>query len=186
MRDVDRVGDGAGAEHRLGRAAGLGAVGLRVGPELQRHPDHLRPPLALEQRRDGAVDPAGHRDEDAALRAARRAARDEAAALARARCRASAASWAAWRLAGVSPPTAASTSSVPIRAASRTASPSTISATAAVAARVAPQPSASKRDGGDPPVVDGQRDAREIAAGRPAGGAGEGVGSGAQARSSRR
>ena len=70
---------------------------------------------------------------------------------ARARCSASAASCAACRLAGVSPPIASSTSSVPIRAASSTGSPSTISATAAVAARVAPHPSASKRDARQPP-----------------------------------
>ena len=54
---------GAGAEHGLRRAAGLGAVGLGVGPELDRDPDDLRPALALEQRGDGAVDAAGHGDE---------------------------------------------------------------------------------------------------------------------------
>ncbi len=52
-------------EDRLGRAAGLGAVCLGVGPELQRHRDDLRPALPLQQCRDGAVDPTGHRDQDA-------------------------------------------------------------------------------------------------------------------------
>ncbi len=51
---------------------------------------------------------------------------------------------AACRLAGVSPPIAASTASTSIAAASSTGTPSTISATAAVAAEVAPHPSASK------------------------------------------
>ena len=31
---------------------------------FERHRDHLRPALALEQGRDGAVDAAGHGDED--------------------------------------------------------------------------------------------------------------------------
>ena len=184
---------GAGAEHRLGRAAGLGAVGLGVGPELQRHPDHLGPALALQQRGDGAVDAAGHRDQDAPLSgaAAPRAAPARTASARRAeqaRCSASAASWAACRLAGVSPPSASSTSSIPIRAASSTGAPSTISATAAVAARVAPQPSASKVTRGDPTALDRRgRCAREIAAGSAAGGAGEGaVGSRAVSVSSRR
>jgi hypothetical protein len=66
VRDAERVRHRAGAEHGLRRAAGLGPVGLRIGPELQRHAEHLRPALALEQRRDGAVDAARHRDEYAA------------------------------------------------------------------------------------------------------------------------
>jgi hypothetical protein len=61
-----------------------------------------------------------------------------------ARCSASVASWAAWRLAGARPPIASSTVSILIRPASKTRAPSIDSATAAVAARVAPQPSASK------------------------------------------
>ena len=171
----------AGAEHRLGRAAGLGAVGLRVGPELQRHPDHLGPALALQQRRDGAVDPARHRDQDAARAAAAQPLR-EAAALASARCSASAASCAACRLAGVSPPIAASISSIPTRAASRTRLAVDQIGAAAVAARIAPQPSASKV-AGDPALVDSQRDPREIAAGGAPGSPGESAaGRGAEAR----
>ena len=55
----------AGADHRLRRAAAPLAVGAPVGPELQRHRDHLRPPLALEQRRDRRIDSAAEGDEDA-------------------------------------------------------------------------------------------------------------------------
>ena len=63
----------AGAEHRLRRAAGLGAVGLRVGPELHRHADHLRPALSLQKRSDGTVDAARHRDEHPPLARRRQA-----------------------------------------------------------------------------------------------------------------
>src|ERR1700761_1502909 len=70
--------------------------------------------------------------------------RSEAAAALRARWRASVESWAAWRLAGARPPRRASVSSIDIEAASRTVAPSIVSARAAVAARVAPQPSVSK------------------------------------------
>ena len=59
------VGERSGAEHRLGRAAASRAVVVPVGPELERDRDHLRPPLALEQRGDGGVDPAAHRHEHA-------------------------------------------------------------------------------------------------------------------------
>ena len=65
VRDAERVGEPAGAEHRLRRAAGLGAVGLRVGPELDRDADHLGAALARQQRRDGAVDASRHGDGDA-------------------------------------------------------------------------------------------------------------------------
>ena len=50
-----------------------------IGPELQGHAEDLGPALALEQGGDGAVDAAGHRDEDAAGPSAA-SARDEAAA----------------------------------------------------------------------------------------------------------
>ena len=121
----------------------------RVGPELDRDADHLRPALARQQRGDGAVDAAGHGDERRARVApgwppGARAPSDGGGALPERRCSASVASCAAWRLAGVRPPIAASTVSMSIRAASSTGAPSTISATAAVAARVAPHPSASK------------------------------------------
>ncbi len=68
MRHADRVGDRAGAEHGLRRAARLGAVGVGIGPELQGDADHLGPALALEQGGDGAVDAARHGDEDASRR----------------------------------------------------------------------------------------------------------------------
>ena len=68
VRHADRVGDGAGAEHGLRRAAGLGAVGVGIGPELEGDADHLGPALALEQGGDGAVDAARHGDEDATRR----------------------------------------------------------------------------------------------------------------------
>ena len=71
VRDVDRVGDRAGAEHRLGRAAGLRPVGLRIGPELDRDPDDFRAPFALEQRGDGAVHASRHRHRDPFRRARR-------------------------------------------------------------------------------------------------------------------
>ena len=132
----------ADAEHRLRRAAGLGPVGLAVGPELQRH---RRPPPPRARARAGRrrrCRRRRHRDEHP-LRGGRGQDLLDAATCASARCRASAASCAACRLAGVSPPIAPSTSSVPIRAASTTGFPSTISATAAVAARVAPHPSVS-------------------------------------------
>ena len=135
---------GAGAEHRLRRAAGLGAVGLRVGPELQGDAEHLRPPLALEQGGDGAVDAAGHGDEHARRRRGRRAGRPRRRRAPRAAVQRVGGELGGVALGGVSPPSSASTSSMPIRAAARTGPPSTISAAAAVAARIAPQPSASK------------------------------------------
>ena len=122
--------------------------------------DHLRPALALEQRRDGAVDAAGHGDRDAlgsrrlgdARQKARRRRRRRAA---RARCRASAASCGGVALGrGEAAERRVDRRRCRCGAASSTGAPSTISATAAVAARVAPQPSASKLDRGDPAVLD--------------------------------
>jgi hypothetical protein len=72
VRDPERVGEPAGAEDGERRAAALGGVGAPVGPQLHRHPDNLRPVLALEQRGDRGVDPAAHRDQHA-LAACRRA-----------------------------------------------------------------------------------------------------------------
>ena len=59
---VQRVRQPPGAEHRQRRAAAPGCVGALVGPQLERHRDHLRPALALAQRRDCGVDAAaeGH------------------------------------------------------------------------------------------------------------------------------
>ncbi len=50
-----------------GRAAGLGAVGLLVGPELDGDADHVGPALPFEQRGDGAVDATGQGDRHAPL-----------------------------------------------------------------------------------------------------------------------
>ena len=59
------MGQRPGADDRLGRAAASRPVGVPVGPQLQRHRDDLGAALALEQRGDGGVDPAAHRDEHA-------------------------------------------------------------------------------------------------------------------------
>jgi len=60
VRDAELVGERAGAEDGLGRAAGLGPVGLGVGPELDGDGDDVGAFLAGEQRGDGAVHAAGH------------------------------------------------------------------------------------------------------------------------------
>ena len=71
---------------------------------------------------------------------------------------------------------------MPIRAASSTGSPSTISAAAAVAGARRPAALGVEADGGDPAVLDRSEIRDEIAAGGAPGGAGEGaVGSGAAA-----
>ena len=57
--------EAASAEHGLGRAAAPLPVGALVGPQLQRHRDHLRAALALEQRRHGRVHAPAEGDEDA-------------------------------------------------------------------------------------------------------------------------
>ena len=43
MRDPERVGEPPRAQHRLGRAAAFAPSVARIGPELQRHRDHLAP-----------------------------------------------------------------------------------------------------------------------------------------------
>ena len=149
---------------------------------LTRDADDLRPALALEQRRDGAVDAAGHGDGDALAAASAASAQalestEAGGAAASARCRASAASWAAWRLAGVRPPSASSTSSMP--------SARRLEHRRAVdhlgdrggGGPVAPQPSASKLTAAIRPSSTDEREPREIAAGRAPGGAGEGASS---------
>ena len=180
----------AGAEHRLGRAAGLGAVGLGVGPELDRDRDHLGPPLALEQRGDGAVDAAGHGDGDALWgRGDRRplgsvvghVPRREHGQGDRSGCarapgagrRRRAGRRGAWPASGRR--ARRRRRRCRARAASSTGAPSTISATAAVAAAVAPQPSASKLTEAIRPSSTMKRDPREIAAGGAARGAREGA-----------
>ena len=58
------MGEPARSEHGLRRAAAPLPVGALVGPQLQRHRDHLRAALALEPCSNGAVDAAAQRDED--------------------------------------------------------------------------------------------------------------------------
>ena len=70
VRNAELVRDRARAEHGRGRAAAACRVGVAVRPQLQRHRDHLRPALALAQRRDGRVDAAAERDEHALARRA--------------------------------------------------------------------------------------------------------------------
>ena len=102
---------------RLRRAAGALAVGGRVGPQLERDREHLVAGVERELRGGGAVHAAAHGDERAArvrARAARRRpSRPRRARGAARRRRAS----AAWRLGGISPPSAPATSSGVIRAA---------------------------------------------------------------------
>ena len=50
----------AGADHRVGRAAALGAVALGVGPELERDRHDLVPGLERQLRRHRAVDATAH------------------------------------------------------------------------------------------------------------------------------
>ena len=50
-------------EDGLRRAAALAAVRALVGPQLERHARHLGASRVLEQRRDGRIDAAAHRDE---------------------------------------------------------------------------------------------------------------------------
>ena len=65
VRDAHAVGERAGAGHGLGRAAAELAVGGRVGPQLERHGDHLVARVERELRSGGRVHPAAHRDERA-------------------------------------------------------------------------------------------------------------------------
>jgi hypothetical protein len=65
VRDAERVGDSAGAEHGLGRAAAALTVGLLIGPELEGDGNHVPPGLALAERRDRRVDAATEGDEHA-------------------------------------------------------------------------------------------------------------------------
>ncbi len=93
-----------------------------------------------------------------------------------ARWSASAARSAAWRPCGESPPRASAISPGPTSAASRTASPSTSSATAAPAARAVAHPSASKRAIANQRSGDDQGDADQVPARSAPGGAGDGTG----------
>ena len=95
-----------------------------------------------EQRRDRAVDAAGHRDERAASRAGSRPCARTAAPSAR--CSASDARSAAWSLPALRPPSSAAICGEPMRATSSSPAPSASSTAALAAAIVAPQPEASK------------------------------------------
>jgi hypothetical protein len=130
------VGQRPRAEHRLGRAAGLGPVGVRVGPQLDRDRGDLRPALAFATPPDTAT--------STRVSSGCASGNPLEAIAETALANASAASTAAWRAAKASPPSSRSTPSVETFAASRMLAPSTISATQAQAARVAAQPSASK------------------------------------------
>ena len=150
----------------------------RVGPELHGHRDHLRPALALEQGGDGAVDAAGDRDQDAVRRRARRALVLGGRRPRRARC--AARRRRAGGVAACGPAKAAERAHrarrrrcAPPRARVRPAAD--LPTAAAVAARVAAQPSESKVTAVTLPVLDRERDPGEVAAGRAAGGAREGA-----------
>ena len=158
--------------HGLGRAAARLAVVLGIGPQLERARD-ASPSRGDEQRGDGAVHAAAHRDERAVPR--RRASAAWRAAAPRARWSASAASWAAWSFEGISPPSSSAISRQPIRAASSRPRPRA-SATVALPAALRGAAAARVEAGvGDRPagVVERERQAHEVAAGRAAGGAGE-------------
>ncbi len=62
MRQAEVVREAPRAAHRGGRAARALAVVVDVGPQLERHGHRV---AVAEQRRDRAVDTAGHRDERA-------------------------------------------------------------------------------------------------------------------------
>ena len=58
------VSDSACPDNRQRRAAALRGVGALVGPELERHRDHLGSALAFTQGSDRGVDTAAERDEN--------------------------------------------------------------------------------------------------------------------------
>jgi hypothetical protein len=144
MRDPERVGHLARAQNRLGGATAPLPVGALVRPQLHGHGNHVRPPLALEQRGDRTVHPAAERDKDSLALGRRRGEGRPDPPVPRSPC-------GARRLRALPrgggserAPELLSTWSGPIRAASRIGAPSAISAIAAAAAEVAAQPSASK------------------------------------------
>ena len=65
VRQAQPVGQRPGADDRLRRAAASRPIRVPVGPQLQRHRDHLGAAAALEQRRDGGVDAAADRHQHA-------------------------------------------------------------------------------------------------------------------------
>ena len=182
MGNALRVGDRAGDPDGIGRAAAPLAVVGRIGPELERDREDLRPALPLAQRRDGAVDPAADGDQHPlgpSRPAGRGSARSSVAtATPSARCSASAARSAAWAPTGLRPPSSAETAAASISAASRSAG--------AVGELRRPrprppgpraQPLAGLADVGHAAPIEPQRDRDQVAAGgaagAPAGGAGQ-------------
>ena len=181
----EAVCERASAADGLRGAAAALAVVLGVGPQLQGDRDDLLAGARGEQRGDGGVDPAAHRDEGA-LRARARARRARGRAAPSARCSASAASSAAWRLAGLQAAELVRRSHRRRRARRSSRGAPRTSATAALPAAIAaPQPEASKPASRDHALgaagLKRQREAHEIAAGGPTGGAGEGVRGGVSA-----
>src|SRR5919106_563185 len=64
VRDAERMGDAASAEHRLGRAAAPFSIRALVRPELQRDGHHVPARLGLAERGNGRVDSTAERDQD--------------------------------------------------------------------------------------------------------------------------
>ena len=165
--------------HRLRRAAAELAVVLRVRPQLERHADGLaRPPRATSSAATALSTPPLIAT-SVRRGAARAASRARARRLPSARCSASAASSAAWRLAGLSPPSSSAISSAPMRAAPAAALPRTQPDGGAAGGDRRAAAAGVKAGVRDPPLgaggVERERDAHQIAARRPAGGAREGV-----------
>ena len=159
MRQAHRVRQSAGTEDRLRRAAAALAVRLRVGPQLQRHRDHLAARPLLEQRgrprcrRRRSWPPA--RAPAAAVSSgspARETSADSA------RCSASAARSAAWSFPGEARPARPRRRAAPTAAASSSGAPSTSDAQALPAAIAAPHPRRRSVTSVDAPVL-GQRSA---------------------------
>ena len=176
----ERVGERAGAEHGLAASSRLRSPSVSGSAQsFSVTRDDLGPALALEQRRDGAVDAAADiatstRLGGAAL--ARRAVRAGGGRRERAVQRVGGELGGVALAAATARRAPPSTSSAPIARRLEHGAPSTSSAAAALAAAiVAPQPSASKLDRGDPAVLDRSEIRDEIAAGGAPGGAGEGA-----------
>ena len=66
VRHIERVSECSGAEHGLRGTAGPGSVSLGIGPELDRHSDHLGATLPFQERGHGAIDSTRHRHQDSA------------------------------------------------------------------------------------------------------------------------
>ena len=145
-----------------------------VGPQLQRHRDDVGAALALEERRDGAVDPAAHRDQRRARRAARRRAGRAAAPAATAAVERAVqrVGGEVGRVAALGREPAELGGDVGGADARGVEQPSALGQRGDRRRRPrsrAAQPSASKRARRDAPVADVERDPDEVAARRAAG-----------------